>query len=73
MANVILQILDIRFCTVKKICGATFYTISGIRQGEFVILGKNLENWKAKGKEREELLNGVRVSCVIALQDMELA
>jgi hypothetical protein len=59
MANVILQILDIRFCTVKKICGATFYTISGIRQGEFVNLGKNLENWNATGKESEEILNGV--------------
>jgi hypothetical protein len=50
MANVILQILDIRLCTVKKFCGATFYTFSDIRQGEFAFLAKNLENWNVRAK-----------------------
>jgi hypothetical protein len=73
MANVILQILDIRLCTVKKFCGATFYTFSDIRQGEFAFLAKNLENWNARTKKNKWILNTRNMSCVIELQDMELA
>ena len=80
MANVILQILDIRFSTVKKISGAVFYTISGIRQGEFANSGKKskirstaIDKARTAAAYRLKHSNTAAAACVIVSEDMEQA